>query len=143
VACSTYLNGVISMIVTAVLTGLGFFKSTIMMMVLMLASDVPNPGPFDSVRKLVNNESLGMQPDPTNPTHQVAAAADEAFRWIMRRVISAVPDMERLTWRDYVADGFNVPSEDVLWNFLGVAGYLALWAALSHYLIKWREVATW
>jgi ABC-type transport system involved in multi-copper enzyme maturation permease subunit len=143
VACSTYLNGVISMIVTAVLTGLGFFKSTIMMMVLLLASDVPNPGPFDSLRKLANNESLGMQADPTNPTHQVAAAFDEVFRWVMRRVISAVPDMERLTWRDYVADGFNVPTEDVFWNFLGVAGYLAMWAALSHYLIKWREVATW
>jgi ABC-type transport system involved in multi-copper enzyme maturation permease subunit len=143
VACSTYLNGVISLILTSVLMLLGFFKSTVLMMVMMLASDVPNPGPFDSVRKLVNNESLGMQPDAGNPTHQVAAAADEVFRWVMRRVISAVPDMERLTWRDYVADGFNVPGEDVAWNFLGMVGYLSLWAVLAHYLMKWREVATW
>jgi ABC-type transport system involved in multi-copper enzyme maturation permease subunit len=143
VACSTYLNGVISFLVTAMLVLLGFFKSTVMMMVMMLASDVPNPGPFDSVRKLVSNESLGMTPDAANPTFQVASAADEVFRWAMRRVISTIPDMERLTWRDYVADGFAVPNEDLVWNFFGVIAYLSIWAVLGHYLIKWREVATW
>jgi hypothetical protein len=143
IACSTYLNGIISFLVVGVLTLLGFVKSTVLMMVMMLASDMPNPGPFDSVRKLINNESLGQRPDDANPTYQAAAAADEGFRWVMRRVISTIPDMERLTWRDYVANGFAVPNEDLLWNILGVIAYLSVWAVLAHYLMKWREVATW
>jgi hypothetical protein len=95
------------------------------------------------MRKLINNEPLGVYADSSNPTHQVTQAADDAFRWSMRRVISMIPNLERLTWQEYVANGYNVPFDDVFWNFLGVAGYLSLWAVLAHYLIKWREIATW
>jgi hypothetical protein len=30
-----------------------------------------------------------------------------------------------------------------MWNILGVLAYLSPWAILGHYLIKWREIATW
>jgi len=143
VTCSTYLNGVVSFLVTAVLIGLGFLRSPILIMIAQLTAAYPNPGPADSMRKLINNEPLGVYADPTNPTHQVTQAADDAYRWGMRRVVNMIPNLERLTWQDYVANGYNVPFEDLFWNFLGVASYLSLWAILAHYLIKWREIATW
>jgi ABC-type transport system involved in multi-copper enzyme maturation permease subunit len=144
VTCSTYLNGVVSFLVTAVLIGLGFLRSFIVFMVItQLTVAYPNPGPADSMRKLINNEPLGVYADASNPTHQVTQAADDAFRWSMRRVISTIPNLERLTWQEYVANGYDVPFDDLFWNFLGVAGYLSLWAVLAHYLFKWREIATW
>jgi hypothetical protein len=108
-----------------------------------LGGDLPNPGPADSMRKLINNEPLGAAPDAGNPTHQVTQATDAVFRWCMRRVITVIPNFDRLTWQDYVANGFSVPNEDVIWNFLGVLAYLSPWAILGHYLMKWREIATW
>jgi ABC-type transport system involved in multi-copper enzyme maturation permease subunit len=145
VTCSTYLNGVVSFLVTAVIIGLGFLRSFIVFMAItqLVNTGFPNPGPADAMRKLINNEPLGVFPDATNPTHQVTQFADDVFRWSIRRVISFIPRLERLTWQDYVANGYNVPFDDVFWNFLGVAGYLSLWTVLGHYLIKWREIATW
>jgi hypothetical protein len=61
----------------------------------------------------------------------------------MRRVFNLVPDIEHLDWQQYVAKGFDVPVEDVGLSFLFLAAYLAFWAVAAHYLMKWREVATW
>jgi hypothetical protein len=92
---------------------------------------------------LLSNESLGQPPDQANPAHQVAFAMDEVFRWCLRRVFNVVPNLERWDWVEYVQKGFDVPAQDLMWCFLAAGGYLALWAVLAHYLIKWREVATW
>lgn len=143
VTCSTYLNGLVTFLVTSVLALLGFFRMFVIIMVAAISSDVPNPGPADSLRKLISNESLGAAPDTLNPTYQAAKAADDLFRWTMRRIINVIPNMERFSWSEFVADGFLVPNEDLLWCFLEAFGYLSLWAVLGHYLMKWREVATW
>lgn len=143
ITCSTYLNGLVSFLVTGVLALLGFFRLFVIIMVAAISSDVPNPGPADSLRKLISNESLGAAPDTLNPTYQAAKAADDVFRWTMRRIINVIPNMERFTWSEFVADGFLVPNEDMFWCFLETVGYLSLWAVLGHFLIKWREIATW
>lgn len=144
VTCSTYLNGVVSFLATLFLVGLGFFQSAIISLAWMSFSpEMGNPGPIDSLRKLATNESLGTAPDTASPTQQVTLAMDEGFRWCLRRLLNVIPNTERLTWTDYVANGFNVPSEDLLMNGLFVGSYLLMWALLGHYLIKWREVATW
>lgn len=144
VTCSTYLNGVVSFLATGFLTLLGFFRTFLILFILMpFTMQNANPGPADSFRKLLSNESLGTAPDQSNPAHQVASAMDESFRWGLRRVFNVVPNLERLDWEQYVAKGFNIPTQDLLWNFLFVMAYVGLWAVLAHYLIKWREVATW
>jgi hypothetical protein len=144
VTCSTYLNGVVSLLATGFLTLLGFFGTFLSQFILMpFQNNLANPGPADSLRKLLSNESLGQPPDQANPAHQVAFAMDEVFRWCLRRVFNVVPNLERWDWVMYVQKGFDVPAEDLIWCSISVGGYLALWAVLSHYLIKWREVATW
>jgi ABC-type transport system involved in multi-copper enzyme maturation permease subunit len=143
VTCSTYLNGVVSFLSTLFLVGLGFFRGFIISLALIpFSTDVANPGPTDSLRKLITNESLGTSPE-NSPAQQVTVAMDEGFRWCLRRLLNVIPNMERLSWTDYVASGFNVPIEDICLNGLMVGAYLILWALLGHYLIKWREIATW
>ncbi len=144
VTCSTYLNGIVSFLVTIFLTMLGFFGTYLSTFVLMpFQTNLANPGPADSFRKLLSNEALGQTPDQTNPAHQVASAMDEVFRWCLRRVFNVVPNLERWDWVNYIQSGFDVPLQELTLTCIFVAGYLALWAVLAHYLIKWREVATW
>lgn len=144
VTCSTYLNGVVSFLATAFLALLGFFESFLTTNILAgFQRNLANPGPADSFRKLLSNESLGQAPDQSNPAHQVASALDEVFSWCLRRVFNVVPNLERLEWVEYVRKGFDVPMQEMSLSLIFVAGYLALWAVLAHYLMKWREVATW
>jgi ABC-type transport system involved in multi-copper enzyme maturation permease subunit len=149
VTLSTYLNGVVSFLATLFLVGLGFLRSPIVSMafVPLLIPNSPearfNPGPSDSLRKLISGEGLGTFTDTQTATQQVTQGADDVFRWCLRRLLNVLPNMERLSWSDYVGNGFNIPLEDLGLNFVFVAGYLSLWAVLGHYLMKWREIATW
>jgi hypothetical protein len=145
VTCSTYLNGVVSFLLTFSLTLLGFGRWFIVAMAMVpIGTDpISNPGPSDSLRKLIANEALGVAPDRTNATQQVTQTVDDVFRWTMRRILNVIPNMERPDWEQYVAKGFDVPWDDLLLNFVFILGYLSLWALLGHYLMKWREIATW
>jgi ABC-type transport system involved in multi-copper enzyme maturation permease subunit len=143
VACSTYLNGVVTLLVAGFLVISGFLRWFLGSIVLLPFADSGTPGPTESLRKLVANEALAMPGDLSSPTQQVTQFADIVFQWFLRRMFNIIPNMERLSWEQYVAKGFNIPLEDMSLNFLFVLAYLALWAALAHYLIKWREVATW
>jgi hypothetical protein len=145
VTCSTYLNGVVSFIVTLFLTLLGFGRWFMVAMAMPLAGGdaMSNPGPSDSLRKLIANEALAAQSDRPSAAQQVTFVFDESFRWTLRRILNVVPNMERPDWQQYVAKGFNVPGDDLLLNLVFIIGYLSLWAVLGHYLMKWREIATW
>jgi ABC-type transport system involved in multi-copper enzyme maturation permease subunit len=142
IACSTYLNGIISFLVTFFLVGLGFLQELISS-IAYGSSESGDPGPTHSLKKLVTNESLSIGIDKSDPTGRVMQGFDEVFRWFMRRILNVVPDMDRLTWSSYVAEGFNVPNGELGLNLLFVLAYLLLWGVLAHYLIKWREIATW
>lgn len=145
VACSTYLNGVVTFTVVIFLLLMGFGRWFILLLAMVpFGGDLQNnPGPADSLRKLIQNEALGAAPDTTNATVKVTQAMDSTFRWGMRRLLNLVPNLERLSWTEYVAKGFNIPLAEVGLNFLGVCAYLFLWAVLGHYVFKWREIATW
>ena len=68
---------------------------------------------------------------------------DEVLRWVYRRVLNFVPDVDRLDLSIYVANGFDIPVWNVLIidNLIPVIGYLLPWAILAYYLMKYREIA--
>ncbi|HLW65620.1 MAG TPA: hypothetical protein VKS79_09900 [Gemmataceae bacterium] len=143
VTCSTYLNGVVTLLVSGFLVTVGFLRWFLLGIAVMSFAESGTPGPTESFRKLVANEALAAPVDASSPTQQVTQAMDVTFQWFLRRVFNIIPNMERLSWEQYVAKGFNIPLEDMSLNFLFVLAYLGMWAVLGHYLIKWREVATW
>ena len=67
--------------------------------------------------------------------------ADIGYRWVFRRLLDIIPDVDRLNWSNYVAEGFNIDGTDLLLSTLLVLGYLLPWAVLAHYLMKSREIA--
>jgi hypothetical protein len=137
VACSTYLSGVLSLLVAAMIYLVGY--ATDHLNDLAFNRNIGG-GPFESTSRLLRAEQ------PTTPLSDTAGTNvlqvfDKGFAWLVRRIQNVIPDVESFTWTDFVAEGFNVNSEYLLVNVLVTIGYLIPWFVLAYYLMKSREVA--
>jgi len=137
VSCSTYLAGVISFIVALVLFVLGYFQSFIAS---LAAGTNIGGGPFEAFTRLVRGDVPTAQLDPS-PTVDVAQTLDMGYRWLIRRILNVIPDVDNFAWSDFVAKGFSVGAEGILMNLLFLVAYLFPWAVLAYYLMRSREVA--
>ena len=74
---------------------------------------------------------------------KVITAADEVFRWFIRRVLNIFPDVDRFSFTDRVANGFDIGviGQDLLPTLVLLVGYLLPWVLLGFYLMKSREIA--
>jgi hypothetical protein len=137
VAASTYFAGVISFLLALSLFLGGYFLDFIR----SLASGTNiGGGPFESFNRLVKGQTTGAELDKT-PTTQIALFGDDAFRWMIRRIVNIIPDTEQFTWSNYLAQGFSVPLDFIALNLVILAAYLLPWALLAYYLMRSREVA--
>jgi hypothetical protein len=137
VACSTYLSGVLSLLVVVVLFGAGFFTDFI--------RDLANNrtvggGPLESMSRLIKAEQ------PTAPRGDSAGTkalviADNVVSWLVRRIKNVIPDLDSSDWSDFVSEGYNINTEYLVVSLLVTLGYLIPWAILAYYLMKTREVA--
>jgi hypothetical protein len=72
---------------------------------------------------------------------QTADLFDSGYAWALRRLLNVLPDVDAFVWTKYVAEGFSVPGEALVMNFVVLAAYLFPWFLLAYYLIRGREVA--
>lgn len=138
VACSTYLSGVIALLATVFLFVCGYFADFIRD--LSLNRNVGG-GPLDSITRIMKAEL------PTGPTSESAAAklaerGDLGFAWLMSRFQNLIPNIESLSWTEFVKEGFNINFEYLVINLLVLIGYLLPWGLLAYYLMKSREIAS-
>ena len=138
VAFSTYLSGVISMLLTGLLFLGGFCQDFIRT---VGAGTSLGGGPFESVYRLATRTVMAMPLDKTG-TVKVAETTDKVFQWVISRVLNVLPDVDRFDLTGYVSEGFNIPADQLLMNFVMLLKYLLPWAVLAYYLLKWREVAS-
>jgi hypothetical protein len=140
VACSTYLSGIIAGLTVLFLCIAGFFQDYVR----TLADGTSvGGGPMESVVRLLTHEALISPLEPT-PTKNLAQGTDAAYRWVLRRFLDIIPDIDRYDWTAYVAEGFNISTTNiVLLDAVMLLGYLFPWAILAYYLMKTREIATY
>ena len=99
-------------------------------------------GPMESIIRLVRHESLVTPLDPT-PGYRVAVTADQFYRVVLRFFQYIFPDVDVFDWTDYVAEGFNIGTvQIVLLSLVLLAGYLLPCALVAYYLMRSREVAS-
>jgi hypothetical protein len=137
VALSTYLSGVLSLLLTALLYLIGFF--TDYLSELAKGTNIGG-GPVQTISQLVRAEQ------PTTPladgaSTKVILFADRSWQWLIRRLQNMIPDVDSFSWGNFVSEGFNVSPEYLVLNVLVAFGYLLPWAVLAYYLMKSREVA--
>jgi hypothetical protein len=128
VVLSTYLSGVISLLVTLVLYLFGVNKEFIQEVA--LGKNVGG-GPLEAMVRLTRRELTG-------PSLKESAATGD-------QIVAAnlvIPDVDRFDLTNYVAEGFNITTEQMITSGAYLFIYLLPWAVLAYFLIKWREVAS-
>ena len=137
VALSTYLSGVISLLVAGLFYLLGGVTEFIQSIGLGTA---PGGGPMEALVRLANRQ-VALVPLEESTAATLATTSDVGFRWLVRRVLDLIPDVDRYDSTAYVAEGFNIPLTQLLLDFGTLSLYLLPWVILGYYLIKWREIA--
>jgi hypothetical protein len=137
VACSTYLSGVLSLLVAATIFLTGYFTDHLNDVALNRSV---GGGPFESMSRLVQAQ-MPTAPTPETTGAKALGVIDQVVAWGFRRVQNIIPDVESFSWSNFVAEGFNINGEYLVVNLLVTFGYLLPWAILAYYLMKSREVA--
>jgi hypothetical protein len=138
VALSTYFSGVISLIITLMLYIGGIFKEFI---ATVANGTNAGGGPLEAMYRLTRGENIVAPLDQT-ATIKFATYSDVVYRWVIGRFLQIIPDVDRFDLTSYVAEGFNIPTGQMVLNLLLLLGYILPWAVLAFYLIKWREIAS-
>jgi ABC-type transport system involved in multi-copper enzyme maturation permease subunit len=140
VVLSTYLSGVITLLVVTALFFGGVCRDFVESVALRTN---PGGGPAESMLRIARRELTGPSLyDSTATTDRIVGFSDNLFRVFIRVALYLIPDVNRYTLTDYVADGFNISWPAMLTLLLLLAGYLIPFFMLSFYLIRWREVAS-
>jgi uncharacterized protein YnzC (UPF0291/DUF896 family) len=139
IACSTYLSSVISLLSTMFLFVAGMFVDYLRE---IAENRLDGGGPAQSFMRITNRLPIAAKLEPS-PTTSLITTVDNLFSWWIGRLLNLIPDVNRHDLHHYVANGFDIGWLDVLLldNALPLAGYLAPWAILAYYLMKYREIA--
>ncbi len=145
VVLSTYLSGVISMLTTLVLIAGGLllpFLTDLVENRVHGAQTRIDSGPAVSFYRLFTNTPLVATPDDT-PGATLMRAVDNSFRFVLRKIMILIPDIDRYNLEVYVANGFDISWTQILLmdNLLPFAAYVLPWLLLAYYLINFREIA--
>jgi hypothetical protein len=139
VCVSTYLTGVISMLLALLLLLAGTSRDFIRQVA--YGTNIGG-GPTEAFLRLVSNQHI-TAPLDENTSITVASKADLGFRFLIRRVLDVIPDVERFDMTSFVAEGFNISAAQIGLDVLLLLGYLLPWFVLAYFIMKWREIATW
>jgi hypothetical protein len=139
VVLSTYLSGVVSLLLALLLYLGGVSRDFIQ----EVARGInPGGGPLEAMVRMSRRELTGpSMSDSLATTEQIVSFTDEVFRFFMKIVLYVIPDVDRFDMTSFVAEGFNIPRDQLFMSALLMFGYLLPWAVLAYYLMKWREVA--
>jgi hypothetical protein len=137
VTWSTYLSGVLSLLVVFVIFVCGFFPDFLND---LAANRSVGGGPFQSMSQIISAQQ------PTTPLADTTSAKalttlDRGAGWVYGQVDKLFPNLESSHWNDFVSEGYNIRSEYLVVNVLTTFGYLLPWAILAYWMMKLREVA--
>jgi hypothetical protein len=140
VVCSTYLTGIISLLLTALLCLGGLFLPFIKS---LAEGRSDGGGPLEAMYRLANRQPGAMPLDKQSATIDVMFKGDEVYKWWLRFIMNVIPNVGEYYPKDYVANGFDITWGTLLFlnHILPVAGYLLPWVMLGYYLMKSREIA--
>jgi hypothetical protein len=139
-ACSTYLSGVISLLVTAFLCAAGLFVEFIRS--LAMGTSVGG-GPFEAFYRLANKQGMVQELDRTASGVNLLLNLDYFYRLYLQLVLKMIPDVTRFDLTAYVANGFDISWGQVLFldTLLPLLAYLVPCGILAYYLMNSREIA--
>lgn len=134
---STYLSGVVSLLVALFVFMLGQFQDFLAALVL---GRVSGGGPLENLSRLITNEVAGKQLENT-ALNNVIMNTDRVLREFLGGLMNFLPEVQSLSFTEYVSNGFNIGGSDLAANAIRTFAYLVPWLLLGYHALREREVA--
>ena len=134
---STYLSGVVSLLVALFVFLLGQFQDFLLALVL---GRVSGGGPLENLSRLITNEVAGKQLENT-ALNNVIMNTDRVLREFLGGLLNFLPEVQSLSFTEYVSNGFNIGGSDLAANAIRTVAYLLPWLLLGYHALREREVA--
>lgn len=142
VVLSTYLNAPISLLVTLLIVILGQPVILNYIYTESLPDDPDRPGGrvFEASLRLINKENM-VNVLPDNLATKTVKSLDNSVRYVFKLVHAALPDLKLYDRKVYVAEGFDIPWEELLATLVRLLMYLFPIVLIGYFLLSTREVA--
>ncbi len=138
VTASTLLNGPVSVLFTVSFILLGFFKQ---FFVNVATGKQVGGGPIESLVRLVTqkNQMTGLE------NGGFAVQLMEWIDWVLKQAMlslaQVLPDFRSFSTVDYVAYGFNIPTNQITQDLAVTAAYVLGLVVIGYFCLRTREVA--
>jgi hypothetical protein len=137
---STFLSGPVAKIATIGVLVAGS-KYCVGFMGELARGAVPGGGPFEALYRLFtkDNEDSDLEPGfRTNVMHLL----DWISQFFLSALASLLPPLEKFSYSDYVAEGFNISADPlIVVPLVRAAAYLLPLALAGYFFLKTREIA--
>jgi hypothetical protein len=142
VVLSTYLNAPISLLMTLLIVIMGQPVILNYIYTESLPYDVDRPGGsvFEASLRLINKENMVSQL-PDNMSTRTLQKLDVYVRYLFKLVHAALPDLKLYDRKVFVAEGFDIPWDELGATFIRLLMYLFPLILIGYFLLCTREVA--
>jgi len=137
VTASTLLNGPVAMLFTVSFILLGFFRE---FFVNVATGKQVGGGPVESLVRLVTQKNMITKLDQSFGV-QLMKWIDWVLRQAMLSLAQVLPDFRSLSTVDYVAYGFNIPTNKISQDVVVTAAYVLGLCIIGYFCLRTREVA--
>ncbi|WP_425400235.1 ABC transporter permease [Aeoliella sp.] len=135
---STVLSGPIAMLFTVSFILLGFQRDFLMG---VATGDVKGGGPIEALVRIPTHMNLISDFKDQHFGITLMRFADDCLQGLMYVLASILPDFSSLSTADYVAYGFDIPSNLVAQQLITGLGYVVGLVIVGYFLLRNREVA--
>jgi hypothetical protein len=137
VTCSTFVNGPVAMMFTLAFITLGFFREFF----LSVATGTQiGGGPVESLVRLVTQKNMVIRLEDNFGT-QLMYALDSLLLFVMKSFAFLLPDFRSFSTVSYVADGFNIPMDQIAQNLTVGLGFVLALFVIGYFFLRTREIA--
>ncbi len=137
VTASTLLNGPVAMLFTVSFIVLGFFKE---FFVAVATGKQVGGGPIEALVRLVTQKNEITRLDQSFGV-QVMEWIDWVLKQAMLSLAQVLPDFRSFSTVDYVAYGFNIPTNKISQDVAVTAAYVLGLCVIGYFCLRTREVA--
>lgn len=140
VACSTLVSGPVAMLFTVSFIVLGLYKDYF---VKIATGDNYGGGPVEALVRLVTQMNVTSPLEGTigDVSAGIIKGVDAPIRGAMYALAQVLPEFPRFNTSAYVAEGFNIPANQVGQDLLICLAYVAGLFVAGYFFLRTREIA--
>ncbi|MBN1851891.1 MAG: ABC transporter permease [Pirellulales bacterium] len=137
VTCSTLVSGPIAALFTAGFVLLGLYRADF-----LAIAEGPKygGGPVESLYRIATQMNM-ISPLPQGPSTSIIQGLDQGIQGLMWVVAQVLPNFPRFNTTNYIADGFNIPMNQVAQDLLICLAYVSGLVVVGYFFLRTREVA--